>query len=318
MRKKIIACGLIGLGLTFKSMADSPAVAVDIAPLHSLVSQVMDGIRSPDLLIPAEASPHQYTLRPSQARALSEARIVFWVGEGLTPWLEKVMDNIAGSAQKVEMLALTTTTTYPFREGATFEAHTHHEDEEHKNEKLEDEGSHDDHEHHGIDPHAWLDPENAKAWIIEIKTVLTEHDPQNAKIYENNARKTIAQLDQLIESTHKTVDHLGEPKFIVFHDAYQYFEKRFGITATGSISLGDAEDPSPARITEIQNTVKTLGVNCIFTEPQYNPGLVHNVFEGTSITTIGVMDPLGAHIQPGNQHYSKLIQAMSESLSQCR
>ncbi|ARU58093.1 zinc ABC transporter periplasmic protein/surface adhesin [Oleiphilus messinensis] len=311
MRKKVIACGLIGLGLTFKSMADSPAVAVDIAPLHSLVSQVMDGIRSPDLLIPAEASPHQYTLRPSQARALSEARIVFWVGEGLTPWLKKVMDNIAGSAQKVEMLALTTTTTYPYREGATFERHEHHDEEAHPDD-------HNDHDHHGIDPHAWLDPENAKTWTIEIKNVLAEYDPQNAGIYEKNARKTIAQLDQLIESTHRTVDHLGEPKFIVFHDAYQYFEKRFNITATGSISLGDAEDPSPARITEIQNTVKTLGVNCIFTEPQYNPGLVHNVFEGTGITTIGVMDPLGAHIQPGNQHYSKLIQAMSESLSQCR
>ena len=359
MHKKMVASAVLSLGFPLCSIAAEPSVAVDIAPLHSLVSQVMEGVNKPDLLIPAEASPHQYTLRPSQARALSEAQIVFWIGEEFTPWLEKAMDNVASSAQKVEMLELKSTTTYEFREGATFEPHAHHGEEGHHGEERHDNNEnhkeksnhhdkhddhhdkheekhehqddhdehdehevgktehHDEHDHHGIDPHAWLDPQNAKAWITDIKEVLSKNDPENAKTYEQNAKKAIASLDKLIDTTRNEVNKLGDLKFIVFHDAYQYFENRFNISAAGSISLGDAEDPSPARITEIRETVKKLGVTCVFTEPQYNPGLVHSVFEGTKISAIGVMDPLGASIQPGNQHYSSLIQGMVKSLSNC-
>ncbi len=353
MRKTFAASLILGLGLSFNTAADAPAVAVDIAPLHSLVSQVMKGVGEPDLLIPAEASPHQYTLRPSQAQALSRAQVVFWVGEELTPWLEKATDNIAESAEKVGVLKLATTSTHDYREGATFEKHAHHDEHDEHKAEHDDHGSHDhhddhdehkaehddhdshdhhddhdkhkdedDHHHHhaheGVDPHAWLDPANAKAWIKEIRNVLAKHDPENAKMYEENATKALMALDQLIEETQARISRLGELKFIVFHDAYQYFEKRFGISAAGSISLGDAEDPSPARIAEIRETVVKLGVNCVFTEPQYNPGLVHNVFEGTSVTTIGVMDPLGSSIEPGQQHYSRLIEGMVKSLSGCK
>ena len=352
MRHKMLACAVLSLGFPLASQAASPSVAVDIAPLHSLVSQVMDGAGKPDLLIPAEASPHEYTLRPSQARALSDAQIVFWIGEELTPWLEKAMDNVADSAQKVAMLELDATTKYAFREGATFEGHDHHEeeahhdeehheDDEHAENKHDDHGEeehakdehhdddhsedkhaenahHDEHHHDGVDPHAWLDPENAKAWITEIKGVLSKHDPDNAEVYESNAKKAIASLNDLIESARVEVDSLGELRFVVFHDAYQYFEKRLGISAVGSISLGDAEDPSPARVEEIRATVKKLGVACVFTEPQYNPGLVYSVFEGTSVSAIGVMDPLGAALQPGSQHYPELIKGMVKSLSQCK
>ncbi|WP_199911567.1 zinc ABC transporter substrate-binding protein [Dongshaea marina] len=285
----------------------------------------MEGVNQPELLIPAEASPHQYSLRPSQARALSNAQVVFWMGEGLTPWLEKAMVNVAGSAQKIEMLEVDGTTRYQFREGASFEGHSHHQEEishseEHHDHQADENSSHhhEQHDHQGVDPHAWLDPENAKVWVVEIKRVLSEQDPEHAVVYEHNANKTIASLDQLIATTGKQINGLGKPKFIVFHDAYQYFEKRFKIPATGSISLSDAEDPSPARIAKIRTTVNKLGVSCIFTEPQFNPGLVNNVFEGTKVSVIGVIDPLGANIKPGNEHYTKLIQAMANSLSQCK
>lgn len=357
MRMKTLAGAAITLGLPLSSLADTPSVAVDIAPLHSLVSQVMDGVSEPNLLIPAEASPHDYALRPSQAQALSDADIVFWMGETFTPWLEKAIHNVADSANNVEMLELATT-TYEYREGATFEEHGDHEKHgDHHDEHADDDehhdkheegfldqlltlfGSHDDHEeeheqhhddhneehgdhhghnHEGVDPHAWLDPENAKAWIKEIETVLSKHDPENAQTYASNAQKATASLDTLINETRTQVDELGALKFIVFHDAYQYFEKRFGILATGSISLGDAEDPSPARISEIRETVEKLGVTCVFTEPQYNPGLVKNVFEGTTVTDMGVMDPLGASINIGASHYSELIGSMVASLNQCK
>jgi zinc transport system substrate-binding protein len=316
MRHTLIAYSALMLSLSINSHASPPSVAVDIAPLHSLVSQVMEGVGQPSLLIPAEASPHHHTLRPSQAKALADAEVVFWVGEGITPWLAKALDNLAESALKVEVLEIEGTTTYAFREGATFESHDHVEDEHHKDEHHEKDEHHDEHE--GSDPHAWLDPENAKLWVNYINDILSKQDPENASTYSRNAAKATASLDTLIRSTRTKIDALSKPQFIVFHDAYQYFEKRFDIPAAGSITLGDAEDPSPARIKKIRDTVKKLGVTCVFPEPQYNSGLVENVFEGTTISVIGVMDPLGASLATGSGHYQALIQGMVKSLSQCQ
>lgn len=310
MHTKRIISAILTLSLPISAQSAAPFVAVDIAPLHSLVSQVMEGVGKPDLLIPAEASPHSYTLRPSQAKALSEANVVFWMGENLTPWLEKALQNIADSAQKIEMLDLENTVIYDFREGATFEDH----EEEHTDNQEEHQ---DEHDHHGKDPHAWLDPQNAKVWLNTIKDTLSNQDPANASAYHRNAATATESLDKLIASTTKAVSDLGELKFVVFHDAYQYFEKRFNISSAAAISLGDAEDPSPARVESVRETVKKLGINCVFTEPQYNPGLVNSVFEGTSISSIAVMDPLGTNIPPGSEHYQSLIEGLVNSLSQC-
>jgi len=349
----LLTSSLLSLGLSINAHA-APSVAVDIAPLHSLVSQVMENVGQPALLIPAEASPHHYTMRPSEAKALADADTIFWMGESFTPWLNKAMNSVASSAQKIAVLDIDGTITHPYREGATFESHEHHEghgDEEHeeheseqhgkkehhkkgehheekehhakdelhdKKEHHEKEGHHDEHHEEGNDPHAWLDPENAKLWVNHIKDTLSKQDPENATSYANNAAKAIVSLDALIESTRTKINALGNPQFIVFHDAYQYFELRFGIAAAGAISFGDAQAPSPARLKEVRDTVKKLGVTCVFTEPQYNPGLVKNVFENTSVSTIGVMDPLGVGLTTGSGHYQQLIQNMANSISQCK
>ncbi len=348
MRHKLLASAIFSLSLPLSAQTPAPSVAVDIAPLHSLVSQVMEGAGKPDLLIPAEASPHQYSLRPSQAKALSDAQVVFWMGESLIPWMEKAIDNLAGSAQKIEMLALDETISYSFREGATFESHQEHEghedhashhdhdshDNHHDHKSHDEHDSHHDHEshkgqhgghqqevhhdHHGKDPHAWLDPENAILWINRIKETLVKQDPGNASLYQRNAAAATAKIQALIQSTQQSIDDLGEIRFIVFHDAYQYFEKRFGISAAGAISLGDAEDPSPARIKEIRETVKQLAVSCVFAEPQFNASLVKNVFADTKVSTIAVIDPLGANIATGSGHYQALIENMLTSLTQCK
>jgi zinc transport system substrate-binding protein len=340
----LFVCTAFSLGLSANTHA-APSVAVDIAPLHSLVSQVMGNVSQPSLIIPAEASPHHYTMRPSEAKALADADIVFWMGESFTPWLEKAINNVARSAQKIAVLDIDGTITHSYREGATFESHEHHEehgDDRHEGEKHGKDEHHEEKEHHakdkhhdteehhekeehhdqhheeGNDPHAWLDPENAKFWVNHIKDTLSKQDPENATTYANNATKTIASLDALIESTRTKINALGNPQFIVFHDAYQYFETRFGIAAAGAISFGDAQAPSPARLKEVRDTVKKLGVTCVFTEPQYNPGLVKNVFENTSVSTIGVMDPLGVGLKTGSGHYQQLIQNMANSISQCQ
>jgi len=318
MIRKILGVGILGLIFPIHLMAKTPAVAVDIAPVHSLVSQVMAGVSTPTLIIPAEASPHDYSLRPSQAEALAEADVVFWIGESLTPWLSKSLDNLASSAKKIELLDVPEITTYEYRAGANFGKHEHHDEhEKHHDDHEKNKGGHHGHHHEGLDPHAWLDPENAKVWLMEINRVLKVADPINANSYQRNTDAAVKAMDQLIQDSRRKLNAIGEIKFVVFHDAYQYFERRFDKLATGSISLGDAQDPSPARIAEIKETVQRYGVNCAFSEPQYNPGLVNAVFENSVVASIGIMDPLGATIEIGVNHYDGVINGMVKSLSTC-
>ncbi|MGM0953040.1 MAG: zinc ABC transporter substrate-binding protein [Pseudomonadota bacterium] len=313
------------------SWASSPRVVVDTAPLHSIVTQVMSGVGDPELLIQPEASPHSYSLRPSEAEALAEAEVVFWISEELTPWLENSLDNLAGSASKVEMLELPATVKHEYREGATFEAHDHADEggdehhhqhdgnhDENHDEHHAHQDSHEEHHHGEYDPHAWLDPQNAKIWATEIAQVLSGADPANAGMYRQNAEAFAESMDELTVSLNERARRLDGIRFIVFHDAYQYFESRFGLTAAGAISLSDASDPSPARIREIQAVVRELGVTCAYTEPQYNPGLLDTVFEGSGVNTVGVMDPLGVDIGAGADHYPELLKRLMASLESCR
>lgn len=292
------------------AIAETPSVAVDIPPVHSLVAKVMQGVATPNLIVQPGASPHGYSLRPSQAAALQSADIIFWVSEGLTPWLEGPIDALAKNAKSVELLEVEGTTELEFRQGATFEKHGHSEEEH------EDHTEGETHGHHTHDPHAWLDPENARVWLDAIATDLSALDPENAEIYGANATMGKAELDLLIRDINTDLEGFGDTKFIVFHDSYQYFENRFNIPAAGAISLGDASDPSPARIAEIRNNVVELGVTCAFTEPQFNPGLIQTVFQGTGATT-GVLDPLGSDLALGADLYPQLLRNLAGNLGAC-
>jgi zinc transport system substrate-binding protein len=321
----LIAVVFLGI-FSFRANA-VPSVATDITPVHSLVSQVMAGVGKPDLLVQSGASPHNYSLSPSEAQALQEADLVFWVGEGLTPWLERSLENLAPDAKKIELLEAKGTTTYAFREGATFDAH------DESNNEVKKEGEHDDshqdevkeqehnegkhHEHNGTDPHAWLDPSNGKVWLDVIAVALAEKDPENAMQYFENAAIGKAQIDAAVSRIEATMVQFNDKQFIVFHDAYQYFEKRFKIQAEGSISISDASKPSPARIAEIIKVVTDLNVNCVFTEPQYNPEMVKTVFGGTGVNTSGVIDPLGADLVTGVNLYPNLLIEIANGLKSC-
>ncbi|WP_282093810.1 zinc ABC transporter substrate-binding protein [Epibacterium ulvae] len=325
------------------SWADVPRVATDIAPIHGLVSQVMKDLGEPDLIIRPGASPHSYALRPSEARALSQADLVVWIGEGLAPWLEPSIEQLATNAHVLELLALPSTTILPYREGATFEAHDHDEhdahddhghDEDHEghdehSEHAHDEHHHDDHakhdeeheshdghDHSSGDPHVWLSPENAITWLNVIAEELSELDPENASKYQKNAQEGIAKIQQTKADLVPQLSKIADNNFVVFHDAYQYFEVSFGVTAAGAISLGDASDPSPARIAEVRDTVRDLNVACAFREPQYNNGLVDTVLEGTEAKAL-ILDPLGTNLELGSDFYPELLQEMGKTLIAC-
>ncbi|WP_412506250.1 zinc ABC transporter substrate-binding protein [Roseovarius sp. SYSU LYC5161] len=314
------------------ALADVPGVAVDIAPVHSLVSRVMEGVGTPDLIVAPGASPHEYSLRPSEASALQEADLVFWIGPDLTPWLEDAIGTVAAGAQATALLEVEGVTRLPIREGALFEAHAHDEDEtdadhdgheEHEEDDhgqdAHDEDGHDTHagdEHGAHDAHAWLSPDNAATWLEVIAAQLSQADPDNAGAYTANAATARSELATLSDEINDLLDPVRDGRFIVFHDAYQYFETAFELPAAGAISVSDATDPSPARIAQIRTRVAEQGVTCLLSEPQFDPGIVAAVSAGAEIST-AVLDPLGSDLTSGPELYPHLLRNLTQSLADC-
>ena len=304
MSRKLFSISAVAALLGSSAIADVPNVSVDIAPLHSLVASVMNGVGVPNLIIPSGSSPHDHQLRPSEAKAMQDANIVFWMGEELTPWMENAVKTLSSNASITTLLENDKTSLLEFREGALFEVHDHDDEE------------HDEHGHGSHDPHAWLSPNNAKAWLDVIAAQLSSYDPENAGVYFTNAASTKSEIEMIIAEINLTLDPIRGGKFIVFHDAYQYFENDFDFRASGAISIGDASDPSPARIAKIQKRIRDEEINCVLAEPQFKANLVQTVMEGSQANT-NVIDPLGVGLKPGVSLYNKLIKNMAQSLTDC-
>ena len=323
MSRKLFSISAVATLLGSSAIADVPNVSVDIAPLHSLVASVMNGVGVPSLIIPPGSSPHDHQLRPSEAKAMQDANIVFWMGEELTPWMENAVKTLSSNASVTTFLENDKTSLLEFREGALFEAHDH-EDEQHDDEHDEHDDEHDEHDdeehdeqgHGSHDPHAWLSPNNAKAWLDVIAAQLSSYDTENAGVYFTNAASAKSEIEMMIAEINLALDPIRGGKFIVFHDAYQYFENDFDFQASGAISIGDASDPSPARIAKIQKRIRDEEINCVLAEPQFKANLVQTVMEGSQANT-NVVDPLGVGLKPGILLYNKLIKNMAQSLADC-
>ena len=338
LAKAVLATTVISTSATL-AKADVKVVA-SIKPVHSLVATVMQGVGAPDLIVEGAASPHTYSLKPSQARQLQEADLVFWVGHELEAFLEKPIDGIATGATIISLLDSHGLTKVTFRDGGAFDDHGHdakhddhghddhghdekHDDHRHDekhddhghDEKHDDQG-HDYHGHDGFDPHVWLDPANAKVLVHEIEEALSEADPDNAAAYAANADKVMGKLDSLVAEIDAELQPVKGRGYIVFHDAYQYFETRFGMTAVGSITVSPEVLPGAERVAELQEKVRHLNATCVFSEPQFEPKLVATVTENTDAGT-GVLDPLGASVTDGPDLYFTLIRGMARSLKDC-
>jgi zinc transport system substrate-binding protein len=305
MIKTTLSTAICGLWLSGMVSADVPQVTTDIPVTHSLVTRVMAGIGTPDLIVNRGASPHDYSLRPSNAASLEAADLVFWISSELTPWLEGALKTLAADAKVIELMDAKGSTVLPFREGSTFETHSHR----HKHDE-------DEHATVNVDPHGWLDPYNGKIWLDVIATELSKIDPENTDIYFDNVSQGKTDIDAAISEIDATLAPFRGTNFIVYHDAYQYFERRFDVLAAGSISMGDVSDPSPARIAEIHQTVEELDMTCVFSEPQFNPELVATVVDGTKARA-RVIDPLGTRLTLGADFYLNLLRNIAQTMANC-
>ena len=296
-------------------------VVASIKPIHSLASYLMDGVGKPDLIVDGYNSPHGFALKPSHAKMLQNADLIFWVGEDLESFLEKPLKSIAKKAEKIELMEIKGLNKLEFRERNIFDGHDDHGHDEHKEDEHKEHGhkedKHDDHHEHAHgehDPHIWLDPMNAKIILSEMAEHLIENDQENASKYKANLKKAHKDLDKL---TKKVKSELNKDfKSIVFHDEYQYFEKRFGINILGAFTVNTDVMPGAEQLAEIREVIEHEKVSCEISEPQFNPDIIKAVAKDTNIKT-GVIDPLGATLNPGKNLYFDLIRNMAKSFKGC-
>ena len=305
-------------------------VVTSIKPIHSLASYLMDGVGKPDLIVDGYASPHGFAMMPSHAKMLQNADLIFWVGEDLENFLEKPLNSIAKKAEKIELMEIKGLNKLEFRERNIFDEHDEHKEHGHKEDKHDDHKEHDEHKEHGHkedkhddhqghahgehDPHIWLDTMNAKVILSEMAEHLIENDQKNASIYKANLKKALKDLDKLSKKVKSDLNK--DFKSIVFHDAYQYFEKRFDVNVLGAFTVNTDVLPGAEQLSEIREIIEHDKVSCVFSEPQFNPDIINAVAKDMNIKT-GVVDPLGATLNPGKNLYFDLIRNMSSSFKGC-
>jgi zinc transport system substrate-binding protein len=290
----LLASALLLLAST-GAFAEAPNVAASIKPVHSLVSLVMQGVGEPYLLVKGAASPHSYALKPTDAAALQSAEAVFWIGPDMEVFLEKPLEALAGGARVVALENSAGLAKLPLRQSGHDQTA----------------GPLDQ-----IDPHIWLDPENARLMVREIEQTLREIDPANAAAYKINADKALLDLDALTQELSATLAPVKDRPFITFHDAFRYFENRFGLTAAGAIAVSPDAAPGAARVEELRMRVKQLGAVCVFSEPEAAPKIVDVIIEGSGAKT-AALDPEASAIAEGPQLYAQSLRQIAAAMAAC-
>jgi zinc transport system substrate-binding protein len=306
----LAALALAALGVLGPvSAAAAPQVVASVKPLHGLVAAVMAGVGEPRLLI-SRGSPHGYSLRPSEARALRQAELVFWIGPGLEAVLVKPLRTLSAQATVIPMAELPGLALLPLRAGGAWEAEQHgpKDPDGHGPAAETVAGSH--------NLHIWLDPDNARVMVEAIAAALVQADPPNADRYRRNGAHTLARIEAQDRDLRQRLAPIGNRAYVVFHDGYHYFERHYGLNAVGSIVVSPERAPGARRLREIRARIAELGAVCVFSEPPFESSLVETVVEGSDART-GTLDPLGIRIAPGPQAYFELMDALAAALLSC-
>ena len=312
MKLKHLALAVIAVLISVPTAraVETKGVVVTIKPLHSLVSGVVGNTGKTHLLVSGNSSPHGFKFKPSQVKLLNNASIVFYIGDSFETFLEKAFQSIPGEVVKTPVAEKARLKLLPYRKGGVWEEDKH-EGHDHSNHGGEE---HDDHA--GGDMHVWLDPTNAVKMVKAITRVLSDVYPENRDAYKANARNYVRKIMALDSEVTAALSNSKKYPFIVFHDAYQYFEKHYGLNGVGSITFDPHDFPSPKRIKEIRSKLNETGASCVFSEPQFSDRLVRTVIKGTKINT-ALVDPLGSNIQDGPDLYLDLLKDMSKSFQKC-
>ncbi len=299
----------------------APAAVASIKPVHSLLAAVMQGAGNPALLLDGHASPHTYALKPSDAAILEKAEIVFRIGPEMEAFLNGPLKSLSGSAKIIELADTPGLLRLDFRQAGVFidgqrvdPAPASHHDDDHDDAH---DAAHDDHDHEGsFDMHLWLDPVNAALMARRMADAMAELDPDNAALYQSNASALAKRLETLTSEIGEELEPVKSARFLVFHDAYHYFENRFGLHGAGSLALNPQNPPGAETVAELGEMAAGGSIACAFVEPQFSPRMVQAVADGAAIR-IGTLDPLGASLKPGPDQYEELIRDMASAFADC-
>lgn len=278
--------------LALPVFADVPRVITDIPPVQALVAQVMGDLGTPALLLEKGADEHDFQLRPSQMRDISQADLVVWIGPELTPWLDRALASSA--APSLALLDTPRTQTRSYSDGDT-----------------------DGHDHGNIDPHAWLNPENPQAWLDLIAAQLSAQDPDHSAIYSANAVTAKARIAAMDAEISNLLAPLTDKGFVTFHAAYGYFTDHYQLGAAASLALGDASTPGAARLSDLAAQMQAGAFTCAFPEIQHDPALLTQIMTGSTIKLGPALDPVGSSLDFGPDAYDSLMRRLAQSLHDC-
>jgi zinc transport system substrate-binding protein len=290
------------------------SVVASIKPIHSLVAAVMGGIGTPHLLLEAPSSAHHFTLKPSQARSLQAADIVFWVGPTMEQPLTKALATLAPQAQTLPLIESAGLVLINFDKVTP--AHEKHDHEKHDHEKHDKHDEHAKHDDHLINPHIWLDPQNAKIMLGVIAAHLAKADPENASTYAANADSMAARLATIETDIASQLASYSAAKFLVLHDAHVYFERRFGLHNYGAITTEPDVMPTASRVKALRDELREHHFDCIFTEPFLGQKAVALIAEGSKVS-IGTLDPIASNLPAGAQLYPNLLISYAKAVRSC-
>ncbi len=300
--KALSLAGFLVLSVIGAARADPPRVVVSIVPVHAIVATVMEGVAAPALIVKGGGSPHAYALRPSGARALNQANLVFWMGEDLESFLAKPLAALAQSARVVTLMDSEGMRHLRVRKGGVW-------DNRPEDETANEPG-------HPFDPHVWLNPANASAIARAAAAALADVDPENRALYAANAERFALRADALDAELDALLAPVRTAPYAVFHDAFQHFERRYGLNAVGAVTVSPQHKPGAKRVRQIRERIETLGARCLFSEPQFAPALAETIVRGTNALT-AVLDPLGAALKPGPDAYVALMRGLARALRDC-
>lgn len=293
---------IIFLLTAIPAQAEVPSVVTDIAPVQSLVAQVMGDLGAPDLLLAKGADEHDFQLRPSQAGAVADAGLVVWIGPELTPWLAGALETRPEGAAALALLEAEGTKGRTYGEAGPDAEGTV---------RLQGDGP------GAKDPHAWLDPDNGQLWLRSIADELGRLDPENAAAYQANAVAAADRIEALDVELAAALAPVKNKPLVTYHDAFGYFADHFGLTLAGSVALGDASSPGAARLARLRADLAAGGVVCVFPEVQSDPTLLTQLAEGTAVKIGGALDPVGSSLEPGPGAYAALLTGLAQTIAEC-
>ena len=312
MRKAQIFAALCGLAAVHAPTVHATEVVVSIKPIHSLVAGVMGEAGEPRLMVTATASPHTYQMRPSDAEMLSAADLIVWIGEGMEMFLDRPIAVLGTGAEVVTLHEAAGMELLPNREGGIW----HDEEHDEERELHVDEHDNHGHDHAEFDMHVWLDPGNAARIVEVVRDALVRIDPGRAETFRANADAMRGRIHGLESSLRERLAPVRQRAFVVFHDAYGYFEHAFGLNGKGAVAVDPSRLPGARRIAELRGALAEHDVGCVFTEPQFEPDLVETVIEGTGVRT-AALDPLGVDVESGPDAWFEIMRDLGDAVADC-